>query len=51
VSTTKDGATVQLVTQALYQPFGPLLSLTFGNGQLYSRTYDLDGRMTLAKNF
>ena len=46
VSTTAGGATVALVTQAAYQAFGPLRSLTFGNGQVYARTYDLDGRMT-----
>lgn len=45
VSTTKDGATTVLASDVQYQPFGPLKSLTFGNGQPYSRTYDLDGRM------
>jgi|GEM_PF-1366343 len=46
VSTTAGGATVALVTQVAYQPFGPLRSLTFGNGQVYTRSYDLDGRVT-----
>ena len=45
VSTTAGGTTAVLASDALYQPFGPLKSLTFGNGQTYSRTYDLDGRM------
>jgi YD repeat-containing protein len=45
VSTTKDGVTSALATDVQYQPFGGLKSLTFGNGQTYSRTYDLDGRM------
>jgi YD repeat-containing protein len=45
IRTTKDGAPALLVSQVSYQPFGPLQSLVFGNGQTYSRTYDLDGRM------
>jgi YD repeat-containing protein len=46
VTTTYAGVTQVLVTQVVYQPFGPLQSLVFGNGQTYARTYDLNGRMT-----
>jgi YD repeat-containing protein len=45
IRTSKGGVTQLLVSQASYQPFGPLQSLVFGNGQRYARTYDLNGRM------
>lgn len=46
VTTTVAGASATLASGVTYQPFGPLKSLTFGNGQVYSRSYDLNGRMT-----
>lgn len=45
VSTTRNGVKTTLVSSTVYQPFGPMQSLTFGNGQLYIRSYDLDGRV------
>jgi YD repeat-containing protein len=35
-----------VVNQVLYQPFGPVQSITLGNGRTLTRGYDLDGRMT-----
>lgn len=46
IATTKDGITQAVVSQVHYRPFGPVQSITFGNGQSYSRSYDLDGRTT-----
>ena len=34
-----------LVQNVQYQPFGGVKSYTFGNGQIYSRGYDTDGRI------
>lgn len=31
INTTKNGESIALVTQATYQPFGPLQSIAFGN--------------------
>ncbi|MES2321015.1 MAG: hypothetical protein V4633_02005 [Pseudomonadota bacterium] len=45
VSTTKNGTATPLLTQVSYQPFGPVKSVTFGNGRTQAREYDLDGRM------
>lgn len=46
VQTSQGGVPQILASQITYVPFGGLQSLVFGNGQAYSRTYDLDGRMT-----
>ena len=40
------GATVALLSQIKYQPFGPVASWVMGNGASYSRTFDQDGRIT-----
>ena len=40
------GTTLPVVTNAAYQPFGPLTSLTFGNGVAEARSFDLDYRVT-----
>jgi YD repeat-containing protein len=45
VSTTKDGQTQVVVQNVAYHPFGGVKSFTLGNGQIYSRTIDLDGRI------
>ena len=45
VSTTKGGTTTPVVQDVQYQPFGGVKSFTLGNGQTYTRTYDLDGRV------
>ncbi len=45
INTTRDDVTTALVTQVLYQPFGPAQALTYGNGQVYRRSFDLDGRI------
>ena len=44
---TINGVTQNIVTGLKYQPFGPLASLTYGNGVIKERSYDLDGRMTV----
>ena len=46
VNTTPAGGTAQLVASSiLYQPFGGVKSYTLGNGQSYTRGFDLDGRI------
>ena len=46
VNTTKPGETqVVLVQNVQYQPFGGVKSFTLGNGQIYSRSIDQDGRI------
>jgi YD repeat-containing protein len=46
VSTTPQGGTAQIVASSVvYQPFGGVKSFTLGNGQSYTRGYDLDGRI------
>ena len=45
VSTTADGSAQVVVQNVAYQPFGTVKSFTLGNGQIYSRTVDLDGRI------
>jgi YD repeat-containing protein len=45
ITTTKGGASETVLSNALYQPFGPTKSFTFGNGQSYSRGFDQDGRI------
>lgn len=39
---TATAAQVTIVSAATYLPFGPLSSLTFGNGRLLAKTYDAD---------
>lgn len=34
-----------LVANVLYEPFGPVNTVTFGNGQSQVRSFDLDGRL------
>jgi len=34
-----------VLAAATYAPFGPVQGWTWGNGQVYRRTYDLDGRV------
>jgi len=46
VTTTKPGGSQQVVVQNVaYHPFGGVTGYTFGNGQVYSRSVDLDGRI------
>jgi YD repeat-containing protein len=46
VTTTPQGGTAQIVASSIvYQPFGGVKSYTLGNGQSYTRGYDLDGRV------
>ncbi|HKW36901.1 MAG TPA: hypothetical protein VJO54_03745 [Burkholderiales bacterium] len=39
------GATQVVASNITYQPFGGVKSYVLGNGQIYSRAYDLDGRI------
>jgi RHS repeat-associated protein len=41
---------VNLATSITHMPFGPVASLTYGNGVTDARTYDLDYRMTSVKD-
>ncbi len=46
VSTTPLGGAAQIVASNIaYQPFGGVKSYTLGNGQTYTRGFDLDGRI------
>ncbi|HZS58216.1 MAG TPA: DUF6531 domain-containing protein [Gemmatimonadaceae bacterium] len=46
VSTTPpNGSATIAANNVTYQPFGRVKSYTLGNGQTYTRTYDLDGRI------
>jgi YD repeat-containing protein len=45
VTTTRNGETQAIVSQVAYQPFGGVKGFTFGNGQVYTRGIDLDGRI------
>lgn len=45
ITTSAGGAVTVLVSQVEYQPFGPVKSVTFGNGSTQVRAYDVDGRM------
>lgn len=46
VTTTKPGEQAQnVVTGATYHPFGSVSGYTLGNGQVYTRGIDLDGRI------
>jgi YD repeat-containing protein len=46
ISTTSAGTTTVLVSAINYQPFGPVASFAFGNGQTHVRRYDLNGRLS-----
>jgi len=45
VTTTKDSQSLVVVQNVQYHPFGGAKSWTLGNGQIYSRTVDQDGRI------
>ncbi|WP_251358755.1 RHS repeat-associated core domain-containing protein [Kangiella sp. TOML190] len=45
VATSADGQTQTLASNISYLPFGPLQSLTFGNGKVLSMSYDQDYRL------
>ena len=45
--TTTRGTTTRVVLAAVsYRPSGGVQSFVFGNGQPYTRSFDLDGRIT-----
>jgi RHS repeat-associated protein len=51
VTTTQPGhGATSLATSVTHMPFGPLASLTWGNGVTDARTFDLDYRMTSVKD-
>ncbi len=43
---TNTASTITLLGAIAYEPFGAARSWTWGNGATYSRTFDLDGRIT-----
>jgi YD repeat-containing protein len=45
ISTTFNSQTQQVVSGVAYHPFGGAKSYTLGNGQVYTRGYDQDGRI------
>jgi YD repeat-containing protein len=45
VTTAKDAQEQVVVQNVAYQPFGGVKSFTLGNGQIYSRAIDQDGRI------
>jgi len=45
VSTEKDSQSQVVVQNVTYHPFGGVTGFTFGNGQVYSRGVDQDGRI------
>jgi YD repeat-containing protein len=46
VATTAAGGSAQVVANAIaYQPFGGVSRFTYGNGQLFRRSVDRDGRI------
>jgi YD repeat-containing protein len=45
VNTTKSGQTQSVVSNVTYHPFGGVNGFTLGNGQVYSRPRDTDGRV------
>jgi YD repeat-containing protein len=46
ITTTPAGGSAQVVVSGVtYQPFGGVKGFTYGNGQTYTRTIDLDGRI------
>lgn len=46
VATTANGQTQTLANNISYLPFGPLTSMTYGNGKVLTQTYDQDYRLT-----
>jgi YD repeat-containing protein len=46
VTTTSGGIIQALAGDIEYQPFGPMVSLAYGNGIPLARTFDLDYRLT-----
>jgi YD repeat-containing protein len=51
VTTTQPGhGATNLATSVTHMPFGPIASLTWGNGVTDARTFDLDYRMTSVKD-
>jgi YD repeat-containing protein len=46
VTTTMNGVTTPLASNIGYSPFGPMRKLTFGNGLVLTRSFDLDYRLT-----
>src|SRR5690606_30983843 len=47
VTATIGGATTNVVSGASYQPFGPAVRWTYGNGLVRNLSYDMDGRPTV----
>jgi YD repeat-containing protein len=45
INTTFNGLTQAVVSGVAYQPFGGVKNYTLGNGQVYTRGYDQDGRI------
>jgi len=46
VNTTPSGGSAQAIASSItYHPFGGVKGFTFGNSQIYARTYDQDGRI------
>ena len=45
ITTTQDSQSQVVVQNVAYHPFGGVKSYTLGNGQIYARTVDLDGRI------
>jgi YD repeat-containing protein len=45
INTTFNGQTQPVVSNVAYFPFGGAMSYTLGNGQVYSRSFDQDGRI------
>jgi RHS repeat-associated protein len=48
---TINGVTHSVATGMQYNPFGPLARLTYGNGVIKERSFDLDGRMTVTHDY
>ena len=46
ITTTVNGQLQTVAFGASYRPFGAVQSFGFGSGQLYARSFDLDGRIT-----
>ena len=46
IQTSRSGEIVPLIASVVYEPFSGVKSFSFGNGQAYSRKYDLDGRIS-----
>src|SRR5262249_1907047 len=46
LNTTMSGQTQSVVSNVTYQPFGGVNGFTLGNGQVYSRPRDTDGRVS-----